>query len=432
MKRERSTDETRELWEQARKTQDYATADVLREALRAEGFDPDPPRWQPSNKQKVEVLSSSRPAVNVPTALAAMSHRMTLTHPFLGTPSGLSVECPRDTQGKWDMWRQAKANRDFKTADNLRAELRADGVDPDQPKWKSADTEDLLKRWQAAKKIKDYKIADALRTQLRNAGIDPDAVKGSQDRLIQDMLDQWQRAKDAKEWSRADRLRDELRKVGMDPDPRPGACVRDDRELSFTPQMPAAGRAPSVPFSVDRAQLAWSSPYVPEVEAALDEWVKARSEKDWNTADSIRDSLRKSGIEPDKMRPSSVRDLTLEYELQHWQRAKQARDFTRADKIRESLRSKGVDPDRPQGRSCSSNVGYSSGANHLEHSALAALAESSSKTYNSTVTQFDADTEAELDMWWSHKQAKDWVAADALRTQLRQKGIEPEQHRRAS
>jgi len=409
MKRERSIDETRELWVQAREAKDYVTADGLREELRAEGFDPDPPHWSADKKQKV------------------------------------------DTQEKLVQWRDAKAVRDFVTADSLRAELRAEGVDPDQPKWREAGPEDMLQMWQTAKQNKDYKTADDLRAQLRKAGVDPDVpgIGRQESNPVQDMLAQWQAARDTKQWIIADSLRVQLRGMGVDPDPRPGTGVHESQKqktygfshgvhesqmpaanADFKPQVPAAGwGGPSTPFSaVDNAQSAMSLPYNPEVEAALDEWVEARSQKDWSTADSIRDVLRKSGVEPDKMRPSSVRDLTPEYELGNWQRAKQARDFTRADKIRESLRSKGVDPDSRQGVSYSSNFGNSSGVNFPKQPALA---KASSMSYNSTATrqEFDVSTELELDKWWAHKQAKDWVQADAIRAQLRQMGIEPEQHR---
>lgn len=393
MKRERSIDETRDLWQQAREAKDYATADALRDELRAEGFDPDPPQWSADKKQKV------------------------------------------GSQEKLELWRNAKAIRDFDTADSLRAELRAEGVDPDQPKWRDAGPEDMLQRWQTAKRNKDYQTADDLRAQLRKQGIDPDAPgKGGQNSVVPDMLAQWQVAKETKQWALADGLRDQLRGMGVDPDPRPGAGALEPQmpvaNALSKPQMPAAGWGPSTPLSplsvVNNAQSALSLPYNAEVEAALDEWVEARSHKDWNTADNIRDILRKSGIEADKMRPSSVRDLTPEYELGHWQRAKQARDFTRADKIRESLRSKGVDPDGRQGVSYSSNIGNSSSVNTPKHSALA---KASPMMNNSTDSQFDVSTELELDKWWTYKQAKDWVQADAIRAQLRQMGIEPEQHR---
>merc|ERR1712228_54019 len=84
----------------------------------------------------------------------------------------------------------------------------------------------------------------------------------------------------------------------------------------------------------------------PAVDAMLDEWVKAKRTRDFETADQIKAVLRAQGIDPDTARPVSTDAL-----LDEWIKAKRTRDFTTADSIRAVLRAQGVDPDtaRPDG-----------------------------------------------------------------------------------
>lgn len=42
----------------------------------------------------------------------------------------------------------------------------------------------------------------------------------------------------------------------------------------------------------------------PDVEAKLDEWVSAKRQKDFATADDIRADLRSLGLDPDRLRPA--------------------------------------------------------------------------------------------------------------------------------
>merc|ERR1712217_539461 len=92
-----------------------------------------------------------------------------------------------------DKWLIAKRSKDFATADAIRDELRAIGIDPDTvrpPGWtpsapggagsgKTGDewTDEQLDRWLIAKRSKDFATADMIREELRAVGVDPDTVR---------------------------------------------------------------------------------------------------------------------------------------------------------------------------------------------------------------------------------------------------------------
>eukprot|EP00931_Biecheleriopsis_adriatica_P051790 TRINITY_DN30069_c0_g1_i1.p1 TRINITY_DN30069_c0_g1~~TRINITY_DN30069_c0_g1_i1.p1 ORF type:complete len:388 (+),score=55.06 TRINITY_DN30069_c0_g1_i1:49-1212(+) len=122
-------------------------------------------------------------------------------------------------QSKLDRWREAKAKRDYGTADRLRAELRAEGIDPDVPLWK--DTRDLMKQRHAATASQHVASADQQLTGLRKEGVDPEGstARDTNDK-IQEKVVQWRAAKAKRQWALADKIRNELRALGVDPDPR--------------------------------------------------------------------------------------------------------------------------------------------------------------------------------------------------------------------
>merc|ERR1712176_1730039 len=113
-----------------------------------------------------------------------------------------------------DRWLLAKRSKDFTTADMIRDELRAVGVDPDTvrpPGWEvqvsggktgNASIDEQLDKWLIAKRSKDFVTADMLRDELRSMGVNPDTVrpKGWQpeassstgDEWTEQQLDKWQ------------------------------------------------------------------------------------------------------------------------------------------------------------------------------------------------------------------------------------------------
>eukprot|EP00308_Calcidiscus_leptoporus_P023042 CAMPEP_0119380862 /NCGR_PEP_ID=MMETSP1334-20130426/57969_1 /TAXON_ID=127549 /ORGANISM="Calcidiscus leptoporus, Strain RCC1130" /LENGTH=177 /DNA_ID=CAMNT_0007400805 /DNA_START=15 /DNA_END=544 /DNA_ORIENTATION=- len=157
-----------------------------------------------------------------------------------------------------DRWVNAKRARKFEEADALRAELRSLGVEPDearpslaaQARLQSAANEEKLDAWVNAKRAKDWPTADALREELRAVGVDPEAVRPALpphaantlyapaqpaaafvyvpppppppvvaqqpakltfDAGTEGKLDAWVAAKRAKDYTTADALRSELR-----------------------------------------------------------------------------------------------------------------------------------------------------------------------------------------------------------------------------
>jgi len=333
-----------------------------------------------------------------------------------------------------ERWREAKANRDFVTADAIRAELRAEGMDPDKPehsgrgKWAN---DDRLDRWREAKANRDFATADAIRTELRAEGIDPDKPgqsRSTQYWILEDKMRKWKSAKESKDYTTADALRTELREMGMDPEPKGGGkgMMAASYALAATPQWgyaegpvsqwgspsaswgmpggwPAGGKwSGGGPGAVSKVDASYG--YVKQVEGQLDQWQEAKANKDWNTADMIRETLRSMGVEPQTARPNK---WSLEEESEQWMRAKQAGDYTRADRLRTSLRAKGVDPEPPSGKKSGGGGGKKALGNG-----------------------YDAEVEEELRQWYEAKDQKDWGVADSIREGLRAKGIEPAKQQR--
>ena len=92
-----------------------------------------------------------------------------------------------EDEGLLDRWVEAKRSKDFATADKLREELRARGIEPDQvrpnnkkgpaPQTFDDETERKLSQWVAAKRAKDFATADRIRDELRTQSVDPDKVR---------------------------------------------------------------------------------------------------------------------------------------------------------------------------------------------------------------------------------------------------------------
>mmetsp|Transcript_48253 Transcript_48253/g.149004 ORF Transcript_48253/g.149004 Transcript_48253/m.149004 type:complete len:194 (-) Transcript_48253:172-753(-) len=99
------------------------------------------------------------------------------------------------TEQELDQWVQAKRSRDFETADALRSNLRARGVDPDTARpddfkggrggmapddplsQYGSTVEEVLDCWVEAKRNHDFPTADSIRSLLRAQGVDPDTVR---------------------------------------------------------------------------------------------------------------------------------------------------------------------------------------------------------------------------------------------------------------
>jgi len=101
-------------------------------------------------------------------------------------------------------------------------------------------------------------------------------------------------------------------------------------------------------------------------------------------------------------------DEETEQQLEAWVQAKRSRDYATADTIRDELRDKGVDPQkvRPDQRKGEGK----GGRRQAQPPAMPGM--------------YDAETEHQLDMWVEAKRARDFVNADAIRDELRSRGID--------
>uniref|UniRef100_A0A7S4RC45 Uncharacterized protein n=1 Tax=Alexandrium monilatum TaxID=311494 RepID=A0A7S4RC45_9DINO len=250
-------------------------------------------------------------------------------------------------------------------------------------------TELQLDQWVQAKRDKDFVTADSIRSDLRSRGIEPDIVRPPGhdaviDTDVEQKLDLWVQAKRDKNFGIADSIRAELRAIGVDPDTvRPPGY---DNVIEDRGGLGAQGASQQLKFDDGTEQL-------------LDLWVAAKRNRDFVQADNIRSELRNKGVDPDTVRPpgfDAVIDATAEQELDRWVQAKRDKDFATADAIRAELRQRGIEPDilRPPGYEAQQ--------------------------------QMSAEVENRLDLWVTAKRNKDFTTADAIRSELRAQGIDPD------
>ena len=109
---------------------------------------------------------------------------------MLAKPSAFAQDAG-DMEEMLDQWVAAKRARDFGTADAIREQLRAKGIEPEKkrpgfdarqappkpPPAPEMDVEDQLDLWVQAKRAKDFPKADAIRSELRIRGVEPEAAR---------------------------------------------------------------------------------------------------------------------------------------------------------------------------------------------------------------------------------------------------------------
>jgi len=264
-----------------------------------------------------------------------------------GHRGGPSEPFDAATEERLDQWVQAKRDKNFELADSIRADLRADGIEPDNvrpPGWNGNDgrrgydeeTEKELDRWVTAKRDKNWELADAIREDLRARGIEPDNARpvGYQDNYNKGSSSNY----------------------GGAPFAQPGPVMKGPSQSQQTPTWGYgnSGFNPGRDFSAPPRR---SAPIDHAMEEKLDMWVAAKRDKDFATADRLRAEMRADGVDPDIVRPSArdahnYKQRDLERMLDTWVEAKRSKDFNTADNIRRVLRSRGLDPDvlRPRNR----------------------------------------------------------------------------------
>ena len=360
-----------------------------------------------------------------------------------------------------DRWVEAKRAKDWYSADKLRAELRSNGVEPEQerpnpkqgsssgPRYLPGDpvTEAKLDEWVNAKRSKDFATADRIREDLRAGGVNPDTVRpavGVQpppqhwggppagyrqyppppthyDPATEAKLADWVSAKRGKDFGKADKLREELRAAGVDPDTVRPAYPSAHGSRPQPHAAPAYGYAPPAGPPQSRG-------YDPTTEAKLTQWVNAKRAKDFYTADRLREELRAGGVDPDTVRPA----LPPGHGSRPPSHAAPAYGYAppygnphAAPQHGPSYG--GYDPSYGGYDPSYSNYppsygnyapSYGGGPSYAHHPAPHAAPPSSS--------QYDPATEAKLTQWVSAKRAKDFYTADRLREELRAGGVDPD------
>lgn len=313
-----------------------------------------------------------------------------------------------------DEWVEAKRAKDFGKADGIRAKLRSMGIEPEIARPKSgappprlefdAATERKLSEWVKAKRGKEFDTADRLREELRAAGIDPEVVRpigptrptttrrarsrsplGFQpypsraphgvvpplpryDRSTEAKLEMWIAAKRKKDFATSDKLREELRRNGVDPDTarpvtlpqqaRPHHASRDyerEREShhsrsgyhSYDDERGGGGGGGRGGW---RAEPHRESPR--HYDHPPPERGYGGAGPSYGGGYGSRHESRAPGgggyrAPPPPVHGSSRRDRSssTEAKLERWVAAKRARDFVTADAIRAELRAIGIDPD---------------------------------------------------------------------------------------
>jgi len=456
-RRETSAEDKIRQWQDAKARKDFSAADRIRSELRAQGIEPDP-------------VGKGPPMYMTPAAPVAFAP------PPLTTPrrsrdyEPAPFEPPYDArlEAQMDEWEEAREQKDWAAADEIRAALRSRGRSPAKERGgRRGSVDDELYQWQRAKQAKDFARSDRLRASLRDKGVDVDAKNRSSPHdsrhatpptqydmpvfprqqtmtLSMDIaleLSQWYDAKEAKDFTMADKIRDRVRSKGVEPKdcPRPAGSVRqlvadlakwyeakDSKDFKSADNLRGYLRDNGIePQNCERPLLG-AAETDDTAEESVRAWYEARDKKDWVVADSIRDELRSKGVEPQNCpRPASrVADTEDEETLARWYDAKDAKDWETADGIRDSLRAKGIEPSkcpRPN-----------SGGGYGKVKAETSNARQSGPYAAPQIEQagvFDWETEEKLDMWWLYKQEKDFANADKVRAGLRKMGVEPEQHR---
>jgi len=188
----------------------------------------------------IEALNGSRPD-NLKGEYNQLGVVLAEPKPQKGNPEPRNGD---NIQSQLDSWVEAKRYRDFETADGLRQELRAQGIEPEQERpntWESSkpgegeDAQAKLDAWVQAKRSRDFETADGIAQELRAQGIEPETERPHKwepskrregDRRegerregedAQAKLDAWVEAKRKHDFEAADALRQELRTQGIEP-----------------------------------------------------------------------------------------------------------------------------------------------------------------------------------------------------------------------
>jgi len=210
---------------------------------------------------------------------------------------GVTAQSGQLVESKLDAWVAAKRAKDFATADNLRSELRAVGVDPDTERPGHSHTPQAKPKVPSMVKL------------LPGDPLDP---------RLTEMLEGWSRAKREKDYDRADAIRQAVRDSGYDPDswwptPQQHAPARD----ASGAELPLGMLEMPSDLSAASGQTVYGGDETPvsSTHMALQAWVAAKRTRDFDEADRIREAMLAAGVDPSKILPKWGRWSSRERQL---------------------------------------------------------------------------------------------------------------------
>jgi len=281
-------------WVEAKKGKHFEDADRIRDELRRQGIEPD--HLRPDPKKNDRYLEPSPYGYADPPAggggWGPGGYGSTVGGGMGGGPPSGSWKI----EAQLDEWVAAKRAKDFDRADYIRSGLRSQGIEAEHhrphgyrptvaPPTGSAATEALLDAWVEAKRNKDFQAADDIRQQLRAQGVEPDHARpkgsgGGGGGGCGGGGGGW-----GPGGGQMGMQYGHVGHGGSDGWGPGGAQPWDHRSGGGASN---ARGGYTVPVDVNRM---------------LDDWVDAKRNKDFRRADDIRAELRSRGISPDKERP---------------------------------------------------------------------------------------------------------------------------------
>mmetsp|Transcript_41163 Transcript_41163/g.68446 ORF Transcript_41163/g.68446 Transcript_41163/m.68446 type:complete len:340 (+) Transcript_41163:162-1181(+) len=312
------------------------------------------------------------------------------------------------------------------------------------------ETEKMLDNWVLAKRGKDFPTADRLRDQLRAKGIEPDKARPP-DRNSQPSS----AGTPGLAITSLQQISPALTQPFVAPPPPPSMPPDQLAALLAMQQQDSAsdllGQQTAHDSQAD-GKKDWQTlnntgvkQYDDETEKLLDNWVLAKRGKDFSTADRLRDEIRAKGIEPDKARPPdrSAPNNTAGGSMQQAQALRQLQQLQQLQALQQAqlqqaqalqlqqLTGQPLMGGQLVGQPVSDLSGMAGSADYTQYSAVptAPPSKRARKLDIQATKTFDESTESRLDDWIEAKRAKQFAKADAIREELRALGIEPDEVR---
>ena len=280
--------------EEARRIKDFAASDLKREELRAAGVDVfDKDRCWKTNDGRQGMIG-----VSVEAHLA-------------GTTQAMSEA---DIDARLQQREQARAQKDWATADKLREELRARGIEIfDQTSmWKASDGRVGMLPPQPGQVVGHAALGSMMNPAVTAAAMATSALglvattgagKGAlTDTAIFALIEEREQARKSKNWAVADKIRDGLRARGVEVYDKTGQWrATDGREGTIVGAgkggVTAVAAIPGAGALVASGGASGGFLSDADIVACLNQREIHRANKNWAQADVIRTTLRQAGVD---------------------------------------------------------------------------------------------------------------------------------------